>query len=71
VPPLRPRRGATATVVTYRVLLREGRDGTERTYRSLVRPAPEGGPYLSQEGDAFLVDEVSHSNRLIRGWQPK
>jgi hypothetical protein len=37
------------TVVTYRVLLREGKDGAdytlERTYRSLVRPTPESGPY--------------------------
>jgi hypothetical protein len=61
------------TVVTYRVLLREGKDSVdyslERTYRSLVPPAREGGPYLTQEGDAFVVDEVSHSDRLIRGWR--
>jgi hypothetical protein len=50
------------TVVTYRVLLREGEDATEytleRTYKSLVRPTPEGGPFLSQEGDMFLVERI-------------
>ena len=59
----------------YESLLREGKDGTdyalERTYRSLVPPAPEGGPYLSQEGDVFFVDELLDVRRLIRGWRPK
>ena len=45
------------TVSTFRVLLREGKDGIEntleRTYRSLVPPRPEGGPYLAQEGDIY------------------
>ena len=59
------------TVVTYRVLLRDGKAGADYTYKSLMRPTSEGGPYLSQEGDCFFVDEVSHSDRLIRGWRPK
>jgi len=50
------------TVVTYRVLLREGQDGTEytleRTYKSLVQPTTEGGPYLSQEGDTFFAEKI-------------
>jgi hypothetical protein len=57
------------TVITYRVLLREGKDGAEyaleRTYRSLVPPAVEGGPYLSQEGDVFFVERVD--GRTIYG----
>jgi hypothetical protein len=61
------------TVVTYRVLLREGKDGTEntleRTYRSLVPPGLGGGPYLVQEGDVFFVDDVRQATRLIRGWR--
>jgi hypothetical protein len=61
------------TVVTYRVLLREGGDATEyaleRTYKSLVRPTPDGGPYHSQEGDAFFIDEVTPAGPLIRGWR--
>jgi hypothetical protein len=65
----------STVVVTYTVLLRGGAEASEytleRTYRSLVRPTPGGGPYLTQEGDAFLVDEVSHSDRLIRGWRPE
>jgi len=36
-----------------------------------VPPAPEGGPYLSQEGDVFFVDELLDVRRLIRGWRPK
>ncbi len=62
------------TVSTFRVLLREGRDGSERTlertYRSLTPPKPEGRPYLSQEGDVFFVDEVSAELGLVRGWRP-
>jgi hypothetical protein len=50
------------SVVTYRVLLREGEDGTEytlvRTYKSLVQPTPAGGPYLAQEGDSFFVEKI-------------
>ena len=46
------------TVTTWAVLLRE-RDSDdytlEATYRGLVCPTPEGGPYLAQEGDVFLV----------------
>jgi hypothetical protein len=65
---------ATTVVVTYRVLVREGRDGEdytlERTYRSLVPPTPEEGPYLSQEGDVFFVDEVHAAAAVIRGWRP-
>ena len=41
----------------------------ERTYRSLVEPKPGGGPYLSQEGQVFLVDEVDGGTiygRLVR-----
>jgi hypothetical protein len=57
------------------VLLRDGRDGAdytlERTYRGLVPPTPEGGPYLTQEGDVFLVNEVDQAGQLIRGWLPK
>src|SRR5437660_2316219 len=53
---------AMTTVVTYRVLLREGEDATEYTleltYKSLVRPKPGGGPYLSQEGDTFFAETV-------------
>jgi hypothetical protein len=61
--PLGPGQERTlTTVVTYRVLLREGEDATEhtveRTYKSLVRPTPKGGPYLSQEGDTFFAEEV-------------
>ncbi len=41
----------------------------ERTYKSLMQPLPEGGPYLSQEGDVFFVDEVLVARRVIRGWQ--
>ena len=59
-------------VVTYRLLLREAKDGTdyslERTYRSLVPPTVEGGPYSSQQGDTFFVDEVSEDGELLRGW---
>jgi hypothetical protein len=60
-------------VVTYRVLLREGEDDTdsslERTYRSLVPPRREGGPYLSQEGETFFIDELPSSpDEPIRGW---
>jgi hypothetical protein len=59
---------------TYRVLLREGEDGAdytlERTYKSIVSPKPGGGPYLSQEGDVFFVDELVETDRLIRGWRP-
>jgi len=63
LPPLGPGRGASeTTVVTYRVLLREGEDATEYTleltYKSLVRPKPGGGPYLSQEGDTFFAETV-------------
>jgi len=61
------------TVSTFRVLLREGKDGIEhtleRTYRSLVPPRPEGGPYLAQEGDIFFVDEVSVELALVPGWR--
>jgi hypothetical protein len=50
------------TVVTYRVLLREGEDATEymveRTYKSLVLPKAGGGPYLSQEGHTFFAETV-------------
>jgi hypothetical protein len=42
----------------------------ERTYRSLVPPTLQGGPYLSQEGDSFLVDEIDEMGRLIHGWRP-
>jgi hypothetical protein len=59
-------------VVTYRVLLR-GKDGTryefERTYRSLLRPTRAGGPYLTQEGDVFFVDEGPRDGEPIRGWR--
>ena len=59
------------TVVTYRVLLREGEDATEytleRTYTSLVPPKAGGGPYLSQEGDTFFADEVL-ADQPILGW---
>jgi hypothetical protein len=61
------------SVVTYRVLLREGKDGAdytlELTYKSLGPPTPEGGPYLSQEGGVFLVDEVAPVGQVIRGWR--
>lgn len=61
-------------VVTYKVLLREGKDGTsytiERTFRSLVPPSRGGGPYLSQEGDVFLVDEIPRTGGTIYGWLP-
>ena len=62
------------TVSTFRVLLREGRDGIdyclERTFRSLVPPTPEGGPYLAQEGgEVFLVDAVSVELGLVYGWR--
>jgi hypothetical protein len=61
------------TVSTFRVLLREGKDSSdhtlERTYRSLTPPRLEGGPYLSQEGDVFFVDEVSVEFGLVRGWR--
>jgi hypothetical protein len=55
------------------VLLREGEDGTdyslERTYKSLVPPKNGGGPYLSQEGETFFVDEFPHvAGEPIRGW---
>jgi hypothetical protein len=67
-----PGKDQMTKVVTYRVLLREGKDGTdysrERTYRSLVPPTIHGGPYLTQEGDAFLVDEVSEDGELVCGW---
>ena len=62
-------------VVTYRVLLREGKDATdyklERTYRSLVPPTIHGGPYLTQEGgEAFLVDEMPQAvDEPLRGWR--
>ena len=63
------------TVVSYRVLLREGEDATEytleRTHKSLVPPKAGGGPYLSQEADVFFVDELSDGGALIRGWRPK
>jgi hypothetical protein len=53
------------------VLLREGNDAAgytlERTYRSLVTPTTDGGPYLSQEGDIFFVDEIAAFGEL-RGW---
>jgi hypothetical protein len=60
-------------VVTYRVLLREGEDCTdyslERTYKSLVPPRLDGGPYLTQEGETFFVEELSRSpDEPIRGW---
>ena len=55
------------------MLLREGEDGTdyslERTFKSLVPPKLNGGPYLSQEGETFFVDELPQSpNEPIRGW---
>jgi hypothetical protein len=60
------------TVVTYRVLLREGEDATEytveRTYKSLVRPTLEGGPYLSQEGDTFFAERIE--GETIYGARP-
>jgi len=44
----RPRKVPTTTVHTYRVPVREGKDGTEytleRTFRSLVPRTREGGP---------------------------
>jgi hypothetical protein len=50
------------TVVTYRVLLREGESSDyrhERTSKSLIPPDPEGGPYGTQEaGEVFLVDKI-------------
>jgi hypothetical protein len=59
-------------VITFRVLLREGEDATaytlERTYRGLSPPTPEGGPYLSQEGDTFFVYEAPTSGAPLRGW---
>jgi hypothetical protein len=59
-------------VITFRVLLREGEEATEytleRTYRGLVAPTPVGGPYLSQEGDTFFVDEVARASEFLRGW---
>jgi hypothetical protein len=56
--------------------VREGQDGTdytlERTYRSLVPPTLEGGPYLTQEGDVFFVDEIPRvADEPIRGWRHK
>ncbi len=43
-------------------MLREGEDATEypleRTSKSLMRPSPVGGPYLSQEGDTFFAEKV-------------
>ena len=63
------------TVVTYRVLLRDGKDAAEytleRTYRSLVTPTPDGGPFLTQEGDVFFVDEVGTAGEPLRGWLPQ
>jgi hypothetical protein len=59
-------------VMTFRVLLREGEEATdytlERTYRGLTAPTPEGGPYLTQEGDPFFVDEVARASEFLRGW---
>jgi hypothetical protein len=58
-----PEKVQMTRIITYRVLLREGEDGTdytlERPVSKLVPPTVHGGPYLTQEGDAFLVDEVS------------
>jgi len=65
---------ATTVVVTYKVLLREGKDGTdyttERTFRSLVQPRRRGGPYLCQEGDVFFVDVIPKPGGPIYGWLP-
>jgi hypothetical protein len=59
-------------VITFRVLLREGKDATEytleRTYRGLTVPMCGGGPYFSQEGDPFFVDEVPTAGEPLRGW---
>jgi hypothetical protein len=72
VPPLGPEEERTmTTVVTYRVLLREGEDATEYTheltYKSLVRPKPGGGPHLSQEGETFFVERIEGDQ--IFGWR--
>jgi hypothetical protein len=62
----------TTAVHTYRVPVREGKDGTEytleRTFRSLVPRTREGGPYLTQQGDVFFVDEVSEDGELVGRW---
>jgi hypothetical protein len=59
-------------VMTFRVLLRDGQDATEytleRTYRSLSPPTPEGGPYLSQEGNVFVVERIE--GETIYGHSP-
>jgi hypothetical protein len=61
------------TVVTYRVLLRESKDASEytleRTYRSLEAPRPGGGPYITQEGDVFVIDEIAAPGESVRGWR--
>jgi hypothetical protein len=54
------------------VLLRDGENATEytleRTYRGLTVPTCEGGPYLSQEGDTFFVDEIAPTGE-VSGWR--
>ena len=51
-----------------------GKDGREyeleRTYRSVTAPACDGGPYLTQEGDVFFVDEPVVAGEPVRGWRP-
>jgi hypothetical protein len=53
--------------------LRDGKDGAEyeleRTYRSPSPPTIDGGPYLTQEGDCFFLDEEPRPGEPIRGWR--
>ena len=62
------------TVVIYRVLPRDGKDGTEygleRTYRSLVPPAPEAVPTSRRRATSSLSTTLPSAGQLIRGWRP-